>query len=233
MWFTSGEEVSFPVDFLVDGEFVVPTAAWTTVRDGLGEVVEGLQDVALSTANTSTFVTIPASVNTLDPGQVHSTRYVVVTFIYEGRQHRRELSYRLRPFVTMTATEDDVRRELGLDRSELPDADIDLYWAYLTLAADYRISEAMIAGDRTTLAANQAIAVQAALDVVGSLRFRAAVKMRAEDSAFERMPEFSIDQIRIELGERLAALIDVVEGVENVGLPILVVATPTDPITGA
>lgn len=232
MWWTADEDISFPINYTVDGEFVVPTSAWATVRDHVGTVMTGLQDVALSTDSTSTSLTIPAVNNTLPLGKIHENRYVVVTFLHGGQHHKRELSYKIRPFVTLTATTDDVRRELGLDPGELPDAEIDLYWAYLQLNETYAIQTAMVAGDQTTLAANQAVAVKAAVDVMGSLAFRVAIKMKAENSSAERMSEFDPDVIRLRLGQRLAGLIDIIEGVANPGTVSFRLATPTDVITG-
>jgi hypothetical protein len=232
MWWTADEDVAFQIDYVVDGEYVIPTAAWATVRDNSGAVITGLDTVVLDVTSTSTIITIPAADNAVPSGAEFSSRYVVVVFNYGGAQYRREMSYRLRPFTTITVGPEDVRRELGLDISELPDRDIDVYAAYLALNVEYPLEAALLAGDVTTIAANRAIAVKAAIEITWSLPFRAAVKIKAEDAGFDRMSEFSPFDIRLQLAHRLGSLLDVMEGTTTEGSPSMVVSTPTDVITG-
>lgn len=232
MWWTADEDVTLSIDYVVDGEFVIPTAAWAVVRDHLGVVIPGLEAVNLATSSTTASLTILAANNAVASGMDFSNRYISVFFNHGGAQYRRELSYRLHPFVPMTVTHDDVRRELGLGTDELPDRDINIYGAYLALKDEYGIDTALLAGDLTNQAANQAIAVKAAIELTWSLPFRAAVKMKSEDAAIDRMSEFDPMALRIQLGQRLAGFLDIVDGTTNTGTVSLVLSTPTDVITG-
>lgn len=232
MWWSADEDVTLTVDYVVDGEYVIPTAAWAVVRDHLGVVIPGYESVTLAVDSTTTQLTVSAADNGIGSGMDFSNRYISVYFNHGGAQHRQELSYSLRPFVPLTVTEADVRKELGLDIEELPNKDIDLYKAYLLLNEDYQIATALQAGDLTNQAANMAVAIKAALEITWSLPFRAAVKMKSEDAAVDRMSEFDVLDIRIQLGRRLSSFLDIVEGTTSTGTTTLVLSTPTDAITG-
>lgn len=235
MWRTAGEDVTLQIDYVVDGEFVVPSSAIVTVRDNGGVPIGGLTAVSLAVDTTSATLTIPAAENNVAAENTFETRYVVVSFVHEGETYPQVYSYRIHPFVPLTTSPTDVRRELGLDRSELPDQDIDVLSAYLALRSDYGqpIEDALTAGNEKTLAVNKAVALKAALALVDSLPFRAAVKMKAEDSAVERMTEFDVSEIRIRLGQQLGRALDVIRGVTTGGAPIISLSNPTDAITGA
>lgn len=230
--FTEDTAVSFPVDFLVDGVHVVPTSATVTVRDETGATIAGLVDAPLDVSSTHTLVSVPGTDNAVPLGSDYVNRYLQVTFLHEGRTHQRHFVYRVRPFIPIAVTPDDVRAELGLDSREMPDDVIDLYGAYLDLKADYDMETALITGTQAALAANRAIAVKAALEMIDSLVFRVAIKMRSEDSALERMTSFDPDKIRIRLGQKLGRLLDVIAGDTTEGSAVLILATPTDAITG-
>ncbi|MCG7628997.1 hypothetical protein MHM88_14390 [Epibacterium sp. MM17-32] len=235
MWRTAGEDVNFLIDYVVDGEFVIPSSAEATVRDNAGVPIAELTAVSLVVDTTSATLTIPAAQNTVAAGNTFETRFVVTSFVYEGETYTRVHSYRLHPFVPLTTTPGDVRRELGLDSSELPDRDIDILSAYLTLRADYgtQIEDALTSGDQRSLAINKAVAVKAALALVDGLPFRAAIKMKAEDSSVERMSEFDVSEIRIRLGQQLGRALDVIRGITTGGAATIVLSNPTDAITGA
>lgn len=233
MWVYAGIDVALTVDYLVDGEFVIPTSALATVRDHAGVPIGSLTDVALSVASTSAVLTIPGTNLTLAPNTAFAHRYIDVRFVYNTRTYHQRMSLKVTNFIPMTVTPEDVRRELGLDNLEVPDSHIDLVTAYLTLNEDYPVAAALLATDFTAIAANQAIAVKAALALTDSLQFRVAVKAKAEDSSIDRMAEFDVDVIRARLGNRLASFLDLVEGVTAVEtVPSIVLSTPTDPITG-
>lgn len=232
MWVTEGDHVVFPLRFLVEGDFVIPSAAWVTVRDTVGQVLTGFDNLAVGIGSTSSTVEIPSVHNVLPPGALFATRYVSLTFNHEGQQYRDTQHYRIIPFLPLTVGPEDVRRELGLDPSELPDREIDLYEAYFRLSADRNMLLALRdTGDRA-LMANRAIAIKAALDILESLTFRAAVQMKAEEHTMQRMREFDIPSIRIRLGQRLGACLDVVDGIRSPATRNFRLVTPRDALTG-
>lgn len=234
MWWTAGEDVDFLIEYIVDGDFVIPDSAVATVRDNSGSLIAGLSNVPLAVDTTSATVNIPAAANTVASGAIYELRHVSVSFVKDGRTHHRTFHYKVAPFLPITASPGEARRELGLGSSEAPDADFDILSAYVLLRVEYgqEIEDALTAGGDKTIAVNKAIAIKAALDLVNGLVFRAAVKLKAEDSAFERMSEFDVTEVRIRLGQRLSKFLNIVSGDTSEGSPSLVLATPTDAITG-
>ena len=234
MWSTAGEDVNFPIEFIVSGEFVIPDSGVATVRDMGGTPITGLIDIPLAVDSTSTTLTIPGVENTVGVGSTFEVRYVTVRFAVGNKTYYRNFSYRVVPFIPLTTTPEDVRRELGLDSTELPDKDIDVLAAYIQLRVEYgqTIEDALTEGTEKTLAVNKAVGVQAALELINSLVFRAAVKIKAEDSAIERMSDFDVNEIRIRLGQRLSKLLGIIQGEAEEGTSIFVLSSPTDAITG-
>ena len=47
MWSTAGEDVNFLIEFIVDGEYVIPDSAMATVRNDGGSPIAGLTDAWL------------------------------------------------------------------------------------------------------------------------------------------------------------------------------------------
>jgi hypothetical protein len=235
MWCTAGEDVNFQIEFLVDGEYVIPTSATGTVHNDSGQQIASLKNVPLAVTTTTAILTIPAAENTVEGEANFENRYISLSFVSDGKTYTRTLYYQLAPFLPLTVTPDDARRELGLETSEAPDSDIDIRGAYILLREEYgvNIENALTGGTGKTLAVNQAVAVKAALELVGGLQFRAAVKMKAEDSAIERMAKFDVDIIRIRLGQRLSKFLSVVNGETEAGNSTLILSNPTDAITGA
>lgn len=232
MWVTAGFEYNIPIDFTVGGEFVIPTTASIIVRDNAGSVI--LSSV-LSSTGTSTFYTVPALNNALTGGRVLEYRHYRVTFLSAGKTYYQAGFYRITAFIPFSATAQEVRNELGLEQSELPDAHIDLTSAYHSLLSSYGpgVTSALTAGDVTALAVNQAIAVTAAWAIVTSLPFRANVKMKAENSEVSRMASFDVDVIGRRLSAKIGTLMATVFGTSFEFQTHFVLVTPVDVITGA
>lgn len=233
MWFFAGADVTLNFDFTVDGEFVVPASASYSLRNHSGVVVGS--PVTLTNLTTSASITIAAASNTLGAGALYENRYVLVTFMHNGRSYTLVQPYKITSFVPISVVPDDVRRLTGLAANELPDADIDILTAYFYLFDTYGTdfsSQLTVTTFKNRLA-NEAIALKAAIDVAGSFPLRVPQSVRSEDSQFVRTS--SIDwagmerELRRQLQEKLTAVISVEESTVDV----FSVSSPTDPVTGA
>lgn len=235
MWYYAGVDVTVPVDFIVNGEFVIPESATATLRLNDGSVDATISNVSLDTSTTSTSVTIPEVSNTLASGVDFEHRYLLVTFVLNAQTYTQTIHYDLIPFVPMTGTPDKVRAILGLDLSELPDTDIDLFRAYLDIKArtDVDISTALTSTGRDSLTANEIINIQAALNVVPSLQLRVAASMQSEDSVFRRFSSMDFNAIENKLVGRQMSLLSELITTTEVAFSIFGVSTPTDPVTNA
>lgn len=227
MWFVSGTDVSLGIDFLVDGQFVVPDTASYALRSYDGAA---LTSGALTATSTSEVLTIPLVWNALTGANLFETRFVFVSFMIGTKTHQMNLGYTLSDFVPTTATADKVRAEIGLDYVELSDADIGVNEAYFQIVEQITIAPFLSAGNKA-VAANVAVAVRAALNVSESFDLRTAINRRAEDNLMSRKASLDFDQITSRLRAKLAALLTTAKGESAVSSTIFLLTTPTDVIT--
>lgn len=233
MWAIAGEPLTYHVDFKVDDEFVVPSSATATLRDHVGAVL--WSGTALTIEGTGAAVEIAAPDLTLGAGALTENRYLVVNYQVATRWYREEYFIRLRAAVPLRVKPADVRRHLGLDMSELPDEDIDVFEAYLLVMQEHGdiVGPGLLTSDHRNVLANRAVALRAAIDIVPSLWARAGTQWSSEESKFQRMSEFDLDQIKRGLSDHYASCIAGIQEAEEVIVSSFLLATPTDPITGA
>lgn len=233
MWFFAGENVTLNFDFKVDGEFVVPTSASYALRNHLGVQVGNL--VTLTDLTTSASIQILAANNTIATGALYENRYVLVMFSHNGRTHTLVQPYKIAAFVPIASTPADVRRLTGLTENELPDAEIDIMSAYFQLFDSFGtdFSSHLTATTFKNRQANEAIALQAAIDVASSFPLRVPVSARSEDSQFARIAGLDFAAMELELRRKLQQALTAVISVEETTVEVFSVATPTDPVTGA
>ena len=232
MWHYAGEPLSLTVDFLVDGEFVIPSTASYSLRDHSGLAIG--DSTTVNPTGTSMIIEIPALSNEIQVSSLFENRFLIVKFVHEGNSHTKTYPYKLTQFVPIAATVDDVRRLTGLNSRELPDQDIDLTSAYFSLfdayAADF--STQLVATDFRCRQANEAIALQAAIDVVSSFPLRVPVSVANEDAEFRRTASIDFAALERELRRKLQQALTSVLSVEETTIGVFSVSTPTDPYTG-
>lgn len=233
MWFFAGENVTLNFDFKVDGEFVVPTSASYTLRNHLGVAVGSTTN--LTGLTTTASIQILAVNNAIAVGALYENRYVLVKFTHNGRDHTIVQPYKLTAFVPITSTPADVRRLTGLTENELPDAEIDILSGYFQLFDSFGtdFSNQLTATTFKNRQANEAIALQAAIDVASSFPLRVPVSARSEDSQFARIANLDFAAMELELRRKLQQALTAVISVEETTVEVFSVATPTDPVTGA
>lgn len=226
-----GKSMPILLEYVVDGEFVIPSAAWATLYGNDGAE---LLSAPLAPASTQETFEIGAQYATILDGLDFENRFLWVTFTSGGSSHDLNISYQVVPFLPMTATAATVRASLGLDMLELPDDAVDVYDAYLQLRSEYgaSITTALTSGTAQAFAANRAISIKAALLIVNSIEFRAAVEVKAEDSSFKRQGDFSVDALRIRLGNQLGRELDIILGETTDSQTSFILTNPTDVITG-
>lgn len=229
LWFLADQDATLTVDYVVDGEFVIPATATFTLRNAAGAVIHS---GSLPAAATSEQLTIPAAYNGLT-GQTEG-RFLEIQFLSAGRHYARRLPYRLTNFVPLTVTPEEVRSLLGLDASELRDEEIDLIGAYykrLWTDGD-TFATGITAGDQRGQAANDAVALTAALEVAGSLPMRTRILVRAEDSQVQRSANIDFDALRRDLTSRLEDTLRISNQLVEEDQTVFILTQPTDVITG-
>ena len=217
-----------------------PGSAFYRIYDQSGLLIAG--PTALPTTPVTSTLVIPAlaPVNTITAPHRFEKRTVYITWTSAGASYSLRQSYRIIPFINLTATAASVRAALSLSDDEVDDADIDLFAAYLqidaelkaNLAATVTIDTALASGTRLELAANSAIVHQAAIALLPTLELRAAMSVTDGTQTFERFHPgvvFSALKWELKLARERAMIIVIGIPVTN---PLLVVfSLPTDPVT--
>lgn len=237
-WHLPSTDVSILVEFVSEGEPVIPdtNSVILTVRDMAGAPLAGLGALAVAGPYlTQRTLVIPAANHALGSGEMTKTRFVEVNYTVSGVPLKVSDWYGIRAFIPLTVGPEDVRGLLGLRDKELPDADIDLFNAYLKLVrSNSTFPQLLLRTDGFERQANKAVALQAALDVLPSAPIRALKEETLSNASSIRA---SIDWSTLEAS--LMAQLDAVIGelfpdsIVAFGAGLFVVVTPTDVITNA
>lgn len=206
VWFEANTDVTVPIDFIVDGDFVTPDSASFVVRGH-----DGTQLITGAVADGK--ITIPAASNVITASW--ENRYISVFFIYAGGTHSLKISYKLSDFLPLSVTPQSVRDLLGVDDRELPDSAIDLTESYFQILdqSGSAISDALTLTGPRNRAVNMAITLQAALNILPSLPLRLMITVREEDSSASRLKEIDFDKLEASLKSALADLLNKARGI--------------------
>lgn len=231
---------NYLIDFTVGGEVILPTSATITITDNAGNVVESIEDVTITLPGTagSVIYPIPAAVNTLS--LVNELRYITITFIYQGKTYYINDFYTIRSSVKIPVTYDSVRKWLSFTAEELPDEDIDIYFAYDIVNSDLNtlgvnLGNIITTGSVLLPYAQQAISLRAAIDSAGELQLSFYQSEQADNTIYKRFANIDFDKIIDRLLARYSQLISTLvgdTGINSTAATIFIVQTGVDPVTG-
>lgn len=235
--FLEDDDVTVIVPFQRDSEPFVPDASgltWT-LRGQDGTPVASYVALPLTgVVNSYVAITVPAAVNAIEGVQRFSKRFVVVNGTLDDEPFSITVPYRLSPWLNMTAGPASVRAFIGLDDEELPDSLIDITSAYYLVAdriGDVALATALESGLQAEQSANAAITAQCVLNLLTSIPTLLVKKETDGNVGFERFP-IDLDLLRRRAEAVLAGAIDGVSS-RTAGYTMMVIVTPTDPVTGA
>lgn len=233
----AGEDATCVLPFIVEGpngpDYVVPDASSVTwnVRDHLGATMLPSWAALVTGPNdTQVVVTIVAALNTKT--RQFERRQIEYRWTTAGVPYKRTASYMLSDRVLMDATPDQVRERLGVSRAELADHEIDLIAAYHILAETLGgtvLKDMLDAGTLSTLKANRAIVLQAALFALPSLRLKAA---QAEKSGAESFTRFDIDWDALEKALKNESATTTGSLAQSGGSAMFLLSSAPDPFAG-
>lgn len=236
MYVYDGEGASLLFEFIVGGEYVSPSSAIYTLRGHDGTAVLTDQSIVLAAGATDAVVAVGAANNALSGSQVVQNRYVDVQFVVNGQIYRLRQTYTIIEYPLYTASVADVRALIGLFDHELKDSEVDIHSAYLDVEKTVTssiLSAAFAAADRTNVQANKAIACQAALSILPSLRLRAIQKTGDDNIEVSRFSKVDFDQIEAAISLQYSrALFDLNPSATSTDPNLMTVTAPIDPITG-
>lgn len=198
----AGEDASILLPFIISGvngnDYVVPdpnSVEWN-VRGHDGTLMTSWQSAVIGSNDTQTTITVSAALNTKT--RSFERRSVEYRWLMNGGRVSRSIPYVLTDRVVFDATPDQVRECLGVNRSELPDHEIDLISSYHLLAAALGgtvLRDKLDLGTIDMIKANRAIVLHTALEVLPALRLKAA---QSEKSGAEGFTRYTIDWDKLE-----------------------------------
>lgn len=227
-----GDALDFPLDFKVGGSLVAPDEGSAHI------VVHGHDGTKITDepAVGSSF-TLDAQMHGIALGRLFEKRIIVLTFRVNGKLYSQRTAYRVTPFVSYSASADDVRHFIGVSDTDLPDAAVDLFKAYTALVdrvGQSQVTEALNSGTRSELAANDALTMLATLDVIPSLMQRVPAMEADGVLQYRRNSVKDFRELEGAAKARLeTALSELATGPAGGGTYQLISKiTDTDPITG-
>lgn len=235
-----GRSFTVQVEFEVDDAFVSPDdgSVSYTISDNAGADMASHTDVALTVPDgaTSVVLEVPQAANTIAAGKSFEFRTVTVRFTLDGMIHYLPIHYRVAKQPVYSAQPKAVRGYMGVDASELPDDEIDLFSAYLAVADRVGASvllQKLQTGTLEAFNANKAIVLEAVKALAPSMPLRIAQSQRSDGSAFNRYANMDWERLARNASFELGGLLKELSGEADTVPELLVVSTPVDPITGA
>ncbi len=247
MWQQEGKTFTAILTFRdAHGTAVIPDVGtvYLTALDNEGDVIAGYDNLLQEPGGNQLQVSIPGGENTISGSNVVENRFVQVTYQVSGTSFQVDANYHLTPFIPMSATADQVRALTGLTVEELPTSEVDLYQAYYNLndvlvsvkTSSLTLKDYLISGTVKSLKANQALAIQAALDIAPSIPNRIAATQKSQDAEFTRNSKIDPNRLAMDLLSQRDSLIDsLITADASVAQTrvLFAVTAPTDVITGA
>lgn len=229
-WHFADADVSIVFDFLVDGNFVVPTSATFNVRgDDYASLDSG---VATLVAGATSFTLAVSAANNGIGADTFQFRYLEVVFIFENNTYTVTYAYGLTPWLPVWVTADNVRARLGLSADELPNADVNLFGAHVELVKE--LGDAYTTTVGVEEAFNRVLMLKTAIISAKGIMLKARMLDIANDFTarrFNLQVDFSALQagLQADLADAIAAL----TGVPTATPTTMVLSAPVDPVTNA
>lgn len=241
MYVKSGTNLNLPIDFIVDGDFVVPdsTSVTVTVSDLSGDTITGFDALAITglDENSTHFtLTIPDTANTKTDS--YEIRFVHCDFTVDSKVYQVRTTYQIVDRVDLPIAPQEIRNLLGLSSSELPDENIDLMKAYLDAEEDAGESlNTLITTGDTAQYIFEAVKLKAALNVLPVLELVAVQSEQADNVVYKRFQSIDFDAIRDAYSKRYNSLLQKaipdLAGSESFSPVFSVLSFGDDSITGA
>lgn len=240
--FLSGEAVSIRFTYGSGHEPVIPDVGSVTytLLSAAGTPVAGVENIPITTdsATFSSRIDVPSLYNVIPMTKTFDRRSIIIRFAVNGVTDWQRINYRLIPSLPYTVTAATVRAFLGVNKTELPDEDIDLFSAYVyvqeAVSDPSLLTAALSSGDKLELLANDVIAMRAAIDIIPSLQNRVTQAEKNGVMGFDRIKIKDFSALLADAYSRYYAGLELVGMVdETAGIPVtlLITTTDTDPVT--
>lgn len=238
--FLAGADVTVDVLFEQGADTVIPDLNTVTYTLYSNAGVALHTDVAVVTTSDSTQIAIIVVAADNAIAGDFETRTLLINYKMNGGTRQQQVQYRLIPFIPLAVSCDDVRTLIGFSKKELPDSDLNIYTAYLSVVDDLGIdlvTPALVAKDITTLSLNRAIACRALIDILPSLQLRALQLSKSNTAEVSRFSKINFDDLADWLWELYLAALLVIDPSDDttIGQGLLAVTSSPDidPVTAS
>ena len=229
-----GSAYHYKTDFVVDGELVSPTSAKITVVKNDGSATS-VTDVALTMGqeDTSASYIIPSGVNSSSLPQ--DIRFIIVKFTYDTVEYIINDIYFLKTSLLIPATKADVRALVSMSTAELPDENIDLFYAYNQLDEDLdnSLNSLISTGSVLLPKIQKALIAKAAFNACQMIEVMYFQSEQADNTTYKRFSKIDFEGILARLGNLYNKSISEISATTTTIPSLFIVATGTDVITGA
>ncbi len=236
-WVESGLAHSIQIPFIADGTPVIPDNGTVTVSvlGHTGAAFSGWDNAAQAGPySTQITLSLTSDIFNLGGGSSYEARFIKVNFAVNSKIYHSLTTLRVAPWVPLQVVESDVRQLIGAEERELPNGYVDIYSAYQELVAEYGadFSTALASTTVSSLRANQAVAVKAALACIAAIPMRL---LQSESTEYSEWVRSKLDfkameqTLRTQLGNLLEEIVP--DQFTDSGA-LFILSTPTDVITG-
>lgn len=237
MWQIAGASLTLRLPLLKDGVPRIPDDEQVVVslRDGAGALMSGFDHTVVPCASNVATIVIPALLNTLVAADF-DVRFVTVEYLVDGLPLSLQHTYRITPFLPISATPQTVRALVGLTPEELEDGDLDFYEAYYRLVSEVTgFATLLTGGGVNSLKANEAVGLKALLLIVESIPNRIGASQETENNKFARLSKLDPAKLQMDLQNRLGSLLNELVSTDLaanlLAISTFQLSTPTDPVT--
>ena len=223
------------IDFVVDGELVVPVSPTITLTDNTGAALSGFDGATISLGDpTDSFANISivntANVKTL----VFEFRTAKIDFTFNSTPYTIYLKYGLADRLDIPVTPDEVRTVIGLSDDEWSDDQMDIQLAYISVDADLANSASDIIDAGSTLLRSliEAIKLRTVIDILPAIELMALQATAADNTSANRFSNIDFEALRANINARYAKALLVVDASDGEIPTMAVLGLGTDALTG-
>lgn len=235
-----GKDYSVTFELVIGGEFAPfdeGTSSFTIYKND-GTVNSSYEDVVIDTlaGQNQIVLNIPSDVHTVASGKSFEKRHVVLTTKSQGKTHYLKQTYFVTTFLNYSCSPSDVLALIGVRDGEILLEDVDLISAYFKVVdavGSTTATTALSSGDMKQVQINEAIKIQAALDLIRTIELKALKKVGDDSLSYTRFDGVDFNTIRTNLSNALQVAISTVQSSDITPNTLFTISTPTDAITGA
>lgn len=233
----AGQSSTFRFDLRSEGGTLAADldSGWFTLLDATGVELIAATPLPTPAGSTSLNVTIASPNHTIGGVKLFDTRQLTVFWTTGGVTYRERRVYRVVPSAPYYTSEQNVRAVLGLTEDDLNDSDVDLMTSYVRLVAQFgtAFTTALQAGDIGQVNANDVLLYTEALRLIPSLQLRVITSNQDGALRVDRLKTIDFATLRRDIEKKLAEVSEALVATTDPGNTLLILSTPTDPITGA